>query len=90
LPLASHGYFPFFLRESDPLEREAGIQAGFQLWPLASRIIFYTDYGMSKGMEAALDRATHRRIEVRVRSIGKNIPAPAGRSGENSSQPTGA
>ena len=86
LPLASHGYFPFFLRESDPLEREAGIQAGYQLWPLASRIIFYNDYGMSPGMERALDRATHHRLEVRVRSIGKNETAPVGSSANNSIQ----
>lgn len=76
LPLASHGYFPFFLHESDPFEREAGIQAGYQLWPLASYVIFYNDYGMSPGMERALDRATHHRLEIRVRSIGKNNSAP--------------
>jgi hypothetical protein len=71
-PLASHGYYPMFLNESDPKERQAGIEAGYQLWPLASKIIFYSDYGMSKGMEAALDRAVHHRLEVVTRSIGPN------------------
>lgn len=69
-PLASHGYYPFFLSESD--ERREGIEAGYALWPLASRVIFYVDYGMSKGMEAALDRAVHHKLEVASRTIGPN------------------
>lgn len=69
-PLASHGYYPFFLDEST--QRRDGIEAGYAMWPLASRIIFYTDYGMSKGMEQALDRAVHHRLEVITRTIGPN------------------
>lgn len=67
-PLASHGYYPLFLSESK--ERKEGIEAGYALWPLASRIVFYTDRGMSPGMERALDRAVHHRLDVITRSIG--------------------
>lgn len=71
-PLASHAYYPFFLNESDPIERLAGIEAGYSMWPFANFVAFYTDYGMSAGMESALDRAAHRGMETRVRSIGIN------------------
>jgi hypothetical protein len=68
-PLASHGYYPFFLDESNPEERKAGIEAGYKLWPLASKVIFYCDHGMSKGMDAALDRAVHHHMEVESRTL---------------------
>lgn len=71
-PLASHGYYPFFLNESSSEERKAGIECGYRMWPLAKHIIFYNDYGMSKGMEAALDRAVHHNLDVITRSIGPN------------------
>lgn len=71
-PLASHGYYPLFLNESDPTERKEGIEAGYKLWPLANKIIFYADYGMSKGMEAALDRAVHHHLDIEQRTIGVN------------------
>ena len=56
IPFASHGFFPFFLRESDPDERKAGIEAGYWFWRSAKLIAFYTDYGVSPGMAAALSR----------------------------------
>lgn len=34
LPFASHGFFPLFLHESDPAERKAGIEAGYEFWNL--------------------------------------------------------
>lgn len=71
-PFASHAYYPFFLDESNPREREEGILSGYLWWPFASLVVFYIDYGMSPGMEAALDRAVHRHIETRVREIGVN------------------
>jgi hypothetical protein len=32
LPFASHAFFPFFLKESDPEERKLGIEAGYEFW----------------------------------------------------------
>ena len=71
-PLASHAYFPLFLDENKPEERKAGIEAGYAMWPLAMEVIFYIDYGMSKGMDAALDRAVHFHKSVLTRNIGIN------------------
>jgi hypothetical protein len=71
-PFASHAFYPFFLREGDPDERKAGIECGYLWWKFATRIIFYTDYNMSPGMEKALDRAVHHRMDTMVRMIGRN------------------
>ena len=71
-PLASHAYYPFFLDESKESERNEGIEAGYRMWPLAQYIVFYTDYGMSPGMEKALDRAVYLHRDVRTRAIGPN------------------
>lgn len=71
-PLASHAYYPFFLKESDPQERKEGIECGYVMWPLAQRVIFYTDYGISPGMQKALDRTTLHSIDMLTRTIGIN------------------
>lgn len=72
LPFASHGFFPLFLRESNPVEREVGIEAGYSFWPLAERLVFYCDLGVSKGMDAALNRALRLgyKDKLRIRYIG--------------------
>lgn len=74
IPFGSHAFFPFFLRESDPEERKAGIEAGYRFWDQAEKIIFYLDYGLSPGMNKALDRAIHlgRSHLIERRSIGVN------------------
>lgn len=76
LPFASHGFFPFFLREALPLERKLGIEAGYQFWDLRTvtmdthtsihgspwvlgdypLVVFYVDFGLSPGMQRALER----------------------------------
>lgn len=52
-PIASHAYYPFFLKEHILDERNTGIEFGYALWPLATTIIFCVDYGWSPGMSAA-------------------------------------
>lgn len=73
-PFASHAYYPFFLDESKLDERKSGIAAGYSWWPHAQKFIFYTDYGMSPGMNAALDRIMHQHLSDKmiVRTIGIN------------------
>lgn len=79
LPFASHGFFPFFLNEHDPKERQEGIEAGYQFWDFTStgnlkpkppygfedepKIVFYIDWGISTGMQMALDRVRTQRGE---------------------------
>ena len=69
-PFASHLFYPFFLHESDPEERKAGIEAGYALWQGAEKIIFYVDRGMSPGMVLALNRAKQEGFVAETRTIG--------------------
>lgn len=78
-PIASHllytqsGILNDLVRE----EREWGIQAGLAWMDVADAIIFYTDYGTSKRMAGALERAMSvkatRDLIIEERKIGKNI-----------------
>jgi len=53
-PLASHGFYPQFLDDSNPNERRLGIECGLCWALLADRQVFYTDLGWSPGMLLAL------------------------------------
>lgn len=56
-PLASHLLYPQVLDDTKPEERRKGIEAGLA-WALeASLTAVYTDFGVSPGMEAAIERA---------------------------------
>lgn len=77
LPFASHGFFPFFLNEHDPIERQQGIEAGYEFWHFhhiqdddVPRIVFYLDWGLSPGMKAALDRTIALGRDYETRYIG--------------------
>lgn len=72
IPFASHGFFPFFLKESDPAERKAGIEAGYWFWRYARTVVFYTDLGISPGMAAALSRCRILGKAFEIRNIGGN------------------
>lgn len=81
LPFASHAFFPFFLNESDPAERQLGIEAGYLFWNLLPtdepwsveqsrpHIVFYCDLGVSPGMHAAFARVAQTRHDVTIRYI---------------------
>lgn len=69
IPFASHLIYPQILDELKPEEREQGITAGYAFWPLASKIVFYTDLGMSGGMERAMIRARELKMEIEGRRI---------------------
>lgn len=85
LPFASHAFFPFFLRESNAKERQAGIEAGYDFWNLRNVvdddakghqinapfpiIAFYMDLGLSPGMAAALERCGREQARFELRRI---------------------
>jgi hypothetical protein len=71
-PVASHGFYPMFLNDSDPALRIAGIEAGYAFWPLATLVAFYVDMGFSHGMSAAHRRAEDLGITTELRTIGAN------------------
>jgi len=57
------------LDDSVPEERMWGINAGLAWKEIADKQVFYIDYGMSKGMEYALEYAVKNNIEIEFREI---------------------
>lgn len=56
VPLASHQMYTDALDDGDAEQREQGIEAGYALWDIADRIVFYEDLGYSDGMSRARKR----------------------------------
>lgn len=69
VPYASHLFFPQFLNELAPEQRELGLTAGYALWKAATKIVFYCDLGKSNGMLRAIDRAVRMRIPCEERFL---------------------
>ena len=57
-PIASHLLYTQegILNDKIPEERKLGIEAGLAWVKVADKSVFYIDYGMSKGMTAAMDK----------------------------------
>lgn len=70
VPYASHLFFPQFLDELKPEERELGLTAGYAMWPVATKIVFYNDRGISRGMGRALTRAHELKKPIEHRRLG--------------------
>lgn len=73
-PIASHLLYtqPGILDESNPDEHHLGIECGYAWWTVAEKIIFYIDYGISVGMDRALNRAQRSGTPTEFRRIGQN------------------
>ena len=73
-PLASHLLYtqPSILNDEVPSERAWGIAAGHAWIGVTEAVVFYVDYGISKGMGIALDLAMQNHIVIERREIGKN------------------
>lgn len=58
-PFASHAIYtlPDVLDDTDPVERELGITAGFAFRRVADRTVVYQDLGISPGMQRGIDQA---------------------------------
>lgn len=71
-PFASHGLYtrPGVLRDSEPVERELGIQAGFAFRRVAARTVVYTDLGISGGMQRGIDDANENDCQIEYRKLG--------------------
>jgi hypothetical protein len=50
-PFAPHLLYPRFLRDSDPVDREAGIEAGLAWMAVCDEVWVYRRFGLSVGME---------------------------------------
>jgi hypothetical protein len=73
-PLASHLLYtqPGILDDSIPAERKLGIEVGLVWMREAEAVIFYVDYGVSKGMGEALVVAIGLKLKTERRTIGPN------------------
>lgn len=57
------------LDDNIPDERMQGINAGLAWKEVADLQVFYVDYGISKGMQYAMDYAKKNNIPVEIRKI---------------------
>lgn len=72
-PIASHLLFtqPGILDDQNPDERALGIMAGLSWYRVAERAAFYTDFGWSSGMKAALEMAEQLGTRIDHRHMGR-------------------
>lgn len=70
-PIASHLLYTQVLDDKILDERICGIECGFAWFDDADLIAFYIDYGFSKGMRVALDRAIRLGKERQYRLINE-------------------
>ena len=54
-PFASHGFYTHFLKDTEPAEREKGMECGRAWAESADIVAFYVDYDMSPGMLEMLE-----------------------------------
>jgi len=70
-PIASHLLLtqPKVLDDSNPAERKVGIEAGLAWCEVSDGTVVYEDYGISKGMQFGIDRATTSGKPIEYRRI---------------------
>jgi len=70
-PMASHMLYAqkFVLDDTNELEREIGMVAGFAWLALVDRVVVYIDRGISAGMREGIRRAENLGVIVEERSI---------------------
>lgn len=68
-PFASHGFYTWYLQDSNEEERKQGIQAGFAWGWVADLIAVYADLGVTRGMQKGILRAKEGGQEVVYRKI---------------------
>jgi hypothetical protein len=73
-PYASHRMLTSALDDLDPVQRKAGIEAGFAWRKAADATVVYRDYGTSRGMQAGIDHAVSIGHRIECREIGPNPP----------------
>jgi len=75
-PFATHVLYTKMLDDQDPQQRALGLQAGDEWAKLATRLVVYTDYGFSDGMNETINKSGKPCVH---RSIGPN---PSGQPNE--------
>ena len=70
--IASHLIYPQVLSDSNPTERELGIEAGLAWSEVADATIAYVDHGISDGMKRGIERAHLEGRPVEYRRLHAN------------------
>ena len=68
-PFASHGLYTVALDDNNPIERDAGIKAGFAWGCAAQKVVVYYDFGVSNGMKLGIENANKLGIPIEMRKI---------------------
>jgi len=70
-PIASHLLYTQdgILNDENEDERKLGIDAGLAWKEVAELHVFYIDFGISQGMQYAINYATENNIEIEYRKI---------------------
>jgi hypothetical protein len=75
-PFGSHLLYPQILNDNDPTQRELGISLGYAWRSVAMYSVFYTDFGWSNGMLAALQTAKEERLTYEFRALYGAVHQP--------------
>ena len=68
-PLCFHLLYTQVLNEENDLERDFGIQTSFEWHKFSDKLVVYEDYGITYGMEMAINLAKVHKIPVEFRKI---------------------
>lgn len=70
-PLASHLIYTQMgiLNDYIPSERQLGMEAGWAWTRFAEAVVIYTDYGISSGMNAGIEKAVEFGIPIEYRRL---------------------
>lgn len=73
-PLASHLLYtqPGILNDNTPIERQVGMEAGWAWIRYSDALVAYCDYGITPGMQRAMEIAAYMGLPIERRNIGKN------------------
>lgn len=74
-PFASHGLYtlPGVLHDDIPDERQRGMEAGWAWIAGATKVVVYTDFGISEGMEAGISRARDAHLTLEYRQLPMDV-----------------
>ena len=68
-PYASHKLYTDVLNDTDCIERDIGIRAGFSWTQFADACVVYYDFGISVGMKLGIENAEKYGIPVEMRRL---------------------
>ena len=74
-PMAGHLLYVQVLRDEVPVDRALGIACHLAFIDRADAVVVYTDLGISRGMQMAIDHATGAGVPVERRSIAGWVSA---------------